>query len=749
MSTTTTNSPTSAMLTSTQRPIPLQGRPDLSVKCIHYMGANYWVVKDPIALKYFRFQPEQYKILTLLNGERNLDQIRDEFHKEFPTVRLTVHDIQNLITDLHKTGLVYSNRMGQGISLIKRQRETFRKKIFSTLKNILYVRLPGWDPERTLTAIHPYFKWMFSWWGVAFWLVTVISAWMLLLIHFREFQAKLPEFYQFFGWPNILYMWCVMGAAKVIHEFGHGLSCKHFKGECHEMGVLLLVFSPCLYCDVSDSWLLENKWKRIMIGAAGIYIEVLLSAFAIFGWWYSKDGLFNYLCLNLFFVSTVTTVIFNANPLMRYDGYYMLSDFLEIPNLRPKADRMVREKFAWYCLGIEAKPDPFMPQRGQFWFVLFGVAASLYKWVVMYGILLFFYTFLKPYKLQSIGITLAVFSIAGIIGGMLYAIYQIISAPRIEPLNYRKVTVSLLVFAGMLWAFLRIPIPWYVEAPLVIEPHEVSHVYAKIGGILQQPMLQPGQRVKKGDVLATLTDQQLQEEKLRVQSERTLVLNEIETQKRLTALDSSNQQIPFVMERLASTEKQLREFAEREKLLTIRAPVDGVIVAPPRMPEPKHDVTRTTLPRWFGTPMDAKNLNCTLEPKTHLCSIAPDERFQALLMIDQADRNDVKLGDSVRIKLDHMSHRTYYGTIAEIAERHSEFAPPPLTNKYGGDLATVSDSEGRERLTSIAYQSTAHLAEDPEFLRNGLRGRARVKVDTRSVGQWIWRYLLQTFHFRL
>jgi hypothetical protein len=120
--------------------------------------------------------------------------------------------------------------------------------------------------------------------------------------------------------------------------------------------------------------------------------------------------------------------------------------------------------------------------------------------------------------------------------------------------------------------------------------------------------------------------------------------------------------------------------------------------------------------------MDDKNVGCTLEPKTHLCSIAPNEYFQAVLMVDQADRNDVKLADPVRVKLDHMSHKTYIGHISEIAERHSEFCPPALSNKYGGDLATTQDREGRERLTSIAYQATVILDTDVEFLKNGLRG---------------------------
>jgi putative peptide zinc metalloprotease protein len=257
--------------------------------------------------------------------------------------------------------------------------------------------------------------------------------------------------------------------------------------------------------------------------------------------------------------------------------------------------------------------------------------------------------------------------------------------------------------------------------------------------------VKPGDTVNEGDIIAVLIDPQMDMDEQDLNMKLSLAEAEIHTYNE--AMDPGQAEV--AEKSRDSVLKQLKEFKERKKLLTIRAPASGTVVAPPRTPEPKYDVTRTTLPRWVGTPMDEKNIGSTLEPKTHLCSIAPNEYFQAVLMVDQADRNDVKLTDPVRVKLDHMSHKTYIGHISEIAERHSEFCPPALSNKYGGDLATTQDKEGRERLTSIAYQATVILDTDVEFLKNGLRGRARVKVDNRSVGQWIYRYLLQTFHFRL
>lgn len=735
----------SPMLPSTQRPIPLECRDDLVIRRIEYQGVGYWVVKDPVGLKYYRLQPEQYHVLQLLDSQRNIEQIRDELQKQLPTVRLQLTDIQHLITDLHQKGLVYSNRPGQGAALLKHHREERKKKMFSTARNLLYLRLPGWDPEKTLQRIYPLTRWIFRPWAVGLAMLLVVSSWMLLAIRFEQFHSQLPEFQQFFGWPNLMYLWVTLAGAKVIHEFGHGLSCKHFGGECHEMGVMLLVFSPTLYCDVSDSWMLRNKWKRIIIGGAGMYVEVILSAVAVYVWWNTQPGLLHHLALNIFFVTTITTVIFNANPLMRFDGYYMMSDLLEIPNLRAKADRLLRETFAWYCLGIESRPDPFMPETGKFWFVTYAIAAAIYRWFILFGITLFLYTVLKPYELQSIGITLAVVSVGAIIFNLFYQTYKIISAPRIEPMSKPKIAVTLAVTACVIAAALAIPLPLHVEAAFIIEPHDVKHVYTVTPGELAELRVRPGQHVEAGEVLARLTNPDMSDRYREMQIEREVQLKEIDLYFSLE--DPAQEQL--ARERLQTINEQLAEFEEQLKNLTIVAPVAGTVVEPPRTPEPKLDVSRTQLSAWYGTPLDPKNIGCTLEERTHLLSIAPDELFQATVLIDQGDRNDVRKGQRVELKFDHLPDETYEGKVEQISHRHLEFVPETLSNKLGGDLPTVTDAQGRERLISPVYQATVILDEDTPLLKSGLRGNSRFDVDTRSAGDWIWRYLRRTFHFRL
>ena len=824
-----------SLTTANRRPIPLQVRDDLIYEQIEFLGVSYWVIKDPVGLKYYRLQPEQYHCLQLLNGDRHLEELRDALHDVLPTVRLQLSDIQHLITDLHQKGLVFSNRIGQGGSLAKLDFDEKKKKLFNTMRSLLYVRLPGWDPEAVLKRLYPCVRWVYHPAVITVTLLFVISSWILLAVQFETFAAQLPEFQQFFSWPNLMYLWITLGICKVIHEFGHGLSCKHFGGECHAMGVMLLVFSPCLYCDVSDSWMLKSKWQRISIGAAGMYIEVVISAFAIYIWWNTQSGLIHHLCLNVFFVTAISTVIWNANPLMRFDGYYMMSDLLEIPNLRPKADRLLRDWFGWYCLGIEAKPDPFMPETGRAGFVMFAIAAGLYRWFILAAILIFLYTVLKPYGLQSIGIALGFVSITTILFNLVLNVYKQVTAPRIEPLSRPKIAISLGLLVTLIATGLSIPLPLHVEALFLIEPHAVRHIYTPAPGRLEGRPVQPGQQVAAGETLAVLDNPALELEQIRLEQQQQVQLIRISVANALD--DRPREELARANRKAART--QLAEFQKQIKRMTVRAPHAGTVVAPPRVPAPPLNSPNDQLAAWHGTPLEDRNRNCFLPERTHLLSIAPDDEYQAVVVIDQGDRNDMvsaeealgftgtsgpngltvlsvlhntpaeqagivrgdritsnhakpitRLADllpdsdqpvttnqpavlkltvvsqsspgtrqvtlelprsptRVELKFDHLADRIYEGFIEKISRSDLEFVPELLSNKFGGEVATATDRQGRERPLSPAYQATVLLRQDTPLLKTGLRGRSRFLVDTRTAYQWLYRWYRRTFKFRL
>ena len=305
-----------------------------------------------------------------------------------------------------------------------------------------------------------------------------LSALILVTVQFHVFTSRLPAFHEFFSFENALLLSVTLGVTKVLHEFGHGLTCKHFGGECHEMGVMVLVLTPCLYCNVSDSWLLPSKWARAAIGAGGMYVELVLASAATWMWWYSEPGLWNHLCLNCMFVCSVSTVVFNANPLLRYDGYYILADLTEIPNLRQKATSVLTRKMGEWFLGLEQPDDPFLPERNQIFFALYSVAASIYQWVIVYSILFFLYHVFKPYRLEKIGQLIALASLWGLIVMPLYQVGKFFYVPgRLEEVKKGRMFASLAGVIVIVLAVFFIPLPHSVIAIMEVQPHGADPVY--------------------------------------------------------------------------------------------------------------------------------------------------------------------------------------------------------------------------------------------------------------------------------
>ena len=280
-------------------------RPDLIVQPQFYEGMTHYVVKDPIALKYFRFKVEEYFLLQQFDGKNTLQDVKRSFERKYRPQTISVDDLIRFASQLHEAGIAQIDTPEQGKVLITRRRKNRWKRVWQFMANILYIKIPIIDPERLLTGMYPYFRWIYTPWFVTFSVGMMLAALTLVASQYSIFAAKLPEFQSFFNWNTIFYFWASLAVVKVIHEFGHGLTAKYYGGEVHEMGMLFLVLTPALYCDVTDSWLLPNKWHRIWISFAGIYVECFLASIATFIWWNSEPGLLNSLMLATMFICSV------------------------------------------------------------------------------------------------------------------------------------------------------------------------------------------------------------------------------------------------------------------------------------------------------------------------------------------------------------------------------------------------------------------------------------------------------------
>lgn len=735
---------------STSRRLLLRARPDLAFKRHRYHGRTYWVVKDPIALQYFRFQEEEYALLRWLDGRTSLDELKRRFEAEFRPQKIRVEELQQFVGMLHKSGLILSDAAGQGRQLWLRRRERTWKEWGGRLANLLAIRFRGIDPEPVLNWLYPKVRWCFTLPALVAALLLGLAAVLLVTVQFDVFQSKLPSFHQFFTAQNMIWMMLVLALTKVLHEFGHGLMCKHFGGECHEMGVMLLVLTPCLYCNVSDSWMLPNKWQRAAIGAAGMYFELVLASLATFVWWFTEPGLLHHLALSTMFVSSVSTVVFNSNPLLRYDGYYILSDVLEIPNLSQKANQALEHALSTVCLGTEPQEHPFLPERRRGLFALYAVASFAYRWFVMLSILLFLNSFLEPYKLKIVGQLLGVIAIGGLLVQPAIKVGRFFWVPgRTDQVKRARVLISLGVLAALVAVVCLLPIPHRVYSSLEVHPRGAQPIYAAAEARLEELLVEPGQRVARGDVLMRLSSADLDLEIAKLAGQRDEYLARLDSLRVQRFRDPAAQlQTPYIQESLAAVEDQLRQKQSDRERLIVTAPVDGTVLPPPLVPEPPPSDEQ--LHTWYGSPLSRRNLGAKFDKGTMLCQIGDPRQFEAILVIDQADIEFVDLNQDVAIKLDELPWETFRGRIREVARQEMRVSPQKLSNKSGGDLATKTDEAGIERPQSTSYQARVFPLDDPhERLRMGLLGRARIGVGWQTLGGWAWREFTRTFHFRL
>ena len=741
-----------SLISSASRPLKLRVRPDLKVRRHKYQGRPFWVVKEPIGLKYYRFQEEEFAILQMLDGETSYDELKTQFEAEFPPQRITLQDLQHFIGMLHKSGLVISDAPGQGRQLQRRANENANRELMGKLSNVLAIRFKGIDPERILNWLYPIVGWFFSFWFFCTVMIMACIALSLVTVQYDMFRTRLPAFHEFFGPSNWFYLGITLGLTKVLHEFGHGLSCKHFGGECHEMGVMFLVLTPCLYCNVSDSWLLPNKWHRAAIGAAGMYVEIFLATIATFLWWFSQPGLLNHICLSIMFVCSVSTVLFNGNPLLRFDGYYILSDISEIPNLRQKSTKILSRVASQYCLGIEQQEDPFLPDRHLWFFAAYTIAATLYRWVVVFSILFFLNAVLEPYGLKVLGQAIGLMGLFGLLVQPVWNLIKFFRTPgRMSQVKGKNFGITVAVIVILIAFVTLVPLPYNVKCAVEVKPNEdlVKRVIVQTPGRLESVEVVPGQKVQPGDVVAKIRDIKLEMECEDSIRQGKVFQKQFDFLSQKMRVDPTvNGEILQIQRAIDSNAKSLANLQSRLSELTLTAPVAGVIMPPPeKKPDPK---VEGRLPTWDGSLLREENRGARVEMDDVVCVVGDPDALEAMLVIDQADMPFVSVGLEARILLDSYTNDTLTGEIVDIARADMEVASPTLSNQTGGQMALVTDAAGVQRPQSASYEARVPFGEDlPVVLRQGMRGRAKVKAKPQTVMQRLWRLLARTFHFNI
>lgn len=533
-----------------------------------YRGQTWYILDDPSTQRYHRFTPDAHLPIGLMDGRRTVQEIWEIACERLGDNAPTQDEIIVLLGQLYAADVLQCDvplDVGELLTRYDRQR---LKKWQQRAASIFSWRIPLFDPERFLQATLPVVRPFFSVTGAVIWLAVVVPAIVLAAIHWTDLsndflgRALAPQ--------SALIVWVIFPILKALHELGHAYSVKVFGGEVHDMGVMVLVVTPVPYVDASAASAFPGKWQRVLVGAGGMIVEVFVAAIAVYVWVAAEPGLLRAVAYNVIAIAGLSTVLFNANPLLRFDGYHILVDALEIPNLRQRATTYFRYLVERYGFGRRDAEPPVSTAGERRWFIGFTVTSFVYRVVITVGILMFL-----AGSYFWLAVILGTFAaIAWVVLPVVRGVHFLAASPRLRGRRARAVLVTV---AAMLLvvAALSVPMPYRTMTEGVVWLPEESYVRPETEGFVERVVAVSGEVVRAGEPLLVLRNDE-------VQAGLAILEAQVrEAQARYAqglALDPVKAGI--LLEDLRYKQRDRARARERVEALTVRARTNGTFVVP-------------------------------------------------------------------------------------------------------------------------------------------------------------------------
>lgn len=705
----------------TDRIVPSALRADLTVSHQVFEGRSFVIIKDPLSLKYFRLQAEDYALAALFDGGRSVRGIREAFLQMNPHLALQSASVTERIVafsrELLTAGFLEATAAGVKRQIELKKQRYKRPTLWGLFMKGLFLKIPLWDPDALLIRMERHMRWIWSWGGLA---ISLLILWLGLGVFAVNFPRIAPSLSDFLTLPNLALVWGLTILVKVIHEFGHGLTCKHYGGEVHEMGAMMIVFSPFLYADVTDSYLFPKRRHRILVAGAGIYIELIIAAMATLLWAISQPGPTQQLLFNLMLITSVWTVLFNANPLMKFDGYYMLTDILGIPNLRAKAQLCVSDMFRRWIFGgtTSAGVERLLPRRNRGWFVLYSLAAQLYLLQITLGISMIFHYLLQPYGLSWLGDAMGVGAVISMLIVPVSRFFQKNLSQAFQTnVGWRRPATIFGIGSLLLLGLMFSPWQMKVARPAVLQPENAEWVRAEVPGRLEKIVVKTGQLVSAGDVVALMSNARLSNEV------SVAKLNVERARRQVDMMLGANAPAYYQQAKSALQEAEVA-LEETERLaakLTLKAEGPGIVLTP--------DLERL--------------VTGSLRPGDALCEIAPLSPIQIYIPLNERQSRHIRAGQKVELRVAARPEHTFVGQVAEDRKTPpTKELPMNLIATLGGDIAAKPDAHGKLKPLEVTYGVLVDLPNSDESLRPGMTGTARIHGDTVRVWEMLWSHVL-------
>ena len=681
-----------------------------------YRGELWYVLKDRFNNSHFKVTAEAYTFIAMLKTDKTINEVWEECIASYDEGTPTQDEVISLLSQLHMNNLLNYKNQPNNEFIFERQSEKKKKEFKNKIISLMSIKIPLWNPDRFLNIVAPLVSGIVSYKGLMVWLFVVIAGAKAIIDNSHQIydntQGMLAP-------SRLVYLYIALALLKLLHETGHAIMTKRFGGAVHTVGVMFLVFTPLPYMDATSSWFFQSRWQRMLVGSAGMLVDFFFAAIAALIWSQTGDGLLHTLAFNVMVVASISSFVFNANPLIRFDAYYILSDFLEIPNL---AQRSRQQWLYWiekYLFSVEHSISPSLSHKEAFWLSFYAVASLIYRSFIAVVIIQFIAD-----KFFGIGLLLALVSIAA--ATILPAkslITYLAKNPTLERSRKRAVTVSALALLAVTILVALIPFPCAIKAPVVVEAKEYSKVYATTEGVLNKLLLKSGDAVSKGEVIAQLSNVDLETEMATVKAG----LHQNMALKQRAMLETHDDLKPLAVQE-KMLHDQLSHLEQKKAGLTIIAESTGIFVAPD---------AESIKGRW-------------LKRQTRLGSVISAGNFKSSAIVSQEQAFDlfkeknlsasVKLYGSSAVKLK-------VHDILVIPYQKEELPSAALGWSGGGDVSVSSSDKSGKKTVEPFFEVIGTIESGTSAMPNLLHGRSgimRMKLPPEPLFFQLYRLVKQT-----
>lgn len=687
-----------------------------------YQGAEWYVLHDSLSNQFYRISPTAYNFIARLNLHRTVEDVWNQILEQKPEEAPGQGEIIELLSQLYQTNMLHYNMADDGQQLFKRKQDRQQKQIKSLFLNILYLRIPLFDPDPLLKVLLPLIRLCFSKGVFLLWLITLFIGGKFALDHIDQIMDQSQGF---LAPSNIFWIYLTTFIIKAIHEFGHSFAVRRYGGEVHAIGVMFMLLAPLPYMDATAAWSFRNRWQRMLVGASGMFFEFFLAAIACIVWANIGGGPIKSIAYNIMVVASVSTILFNLNPLMKFDGYYILTDFLDIPNLYQNATEHLRYIFERWFFGKKDATTPSMNLKESFLYTVYGLSAFVYRIVLFTGIII---AVSRHYLLLSVVMAMTL-AFSWLMVPLFKFLKYLVNSPSLFLVRTRATLVSLLLMGGITALTYYVPLPDTFTAPGVLQATLFKEVINGSPGKVHKLVAQPMTWVNQGDTLIILKNPTLEH---KIQD----ILAQLDENKLryYEAMSQAPENMHPIRRQYEALEHKYKKLLHDQEQLTICARISGLWISPDAHELPEQWIRKGDS---LGTIVDTNDFQIiAVVPQSEVTRL-----YETSWMIPSA-RFKGSAWDEIPID-----------QLQTIPMEQTQLPVTALGWKGGGDIQVQEGDQSGRTTTEPFYKIQGHIPKpQPEVkLYHGRTGKIRIRTGSKPLIPQVWRKIRQTLqkYYRL